>query len=155
MYCKLNEFLPDECKFAFFAKRSSPCTLRCKRYNSSSSARGSICFNVGSLKLPPMFLYTRNLLHRTVLPETFTSNLSQNVHCGGNICVVNLGSLQRDRDVETSSTTSRLCFNRSKFLVKFGNNFCGNHRIPNRYRPNFLECSYKHLPRDKVNQVIL
>ena len=65
-----------------------------------------------------MFLYTGNLLHRSVLPETFTSNLSQNVHSGGNICVVNLGSLQGERDVEASSSTSKLCFSRSKFLVK-------------------------------------
>ena len=71
-------------------------------YNPSSSAQGSICFHVGSLKLLPMLLYTGNLLHRSVLPEAFTSNVLQNVDCGGNICVVNLRSLLGDRDVEAS-----------------------------------------------------
>ena len=74
-------------------------------YNPSSSARGSICFHVGSLKLPHMFLYAGNLLHHSVLPETFTSNLSQKKHRGGNICVVNLGSLHGEHDVEASSST--------------------------------------------------
>ena len=49
-----------------------------------------------------MFLYTGNLLHHSVLPETFTTSLSQNVHSGGNIFVVYFGSLQGDRDVEAS-----------------------------------------------------